>query len=527
MAATKPSSTVGALPAVLLPYQQRWLADKSEVKICEKSRRVGLSWAEASDCTLIAAAAKSAGGMDCWYIGYNQAMAQEFIRDVADWARQFNLAAEALGSEVLQDEDKDILAFAVKFSSGQRVTALTSSPRNLRGKQGVVVIDEAAFHDDFDGLLKAAMALLIWGGKVRIISTHFGADNRFNEVLQACRAGDLPYSVHRITFDEAIEQGLFKRVCLARGKAWSAAGEASWVADIRAQYAHNAAEELDCIPSNSSGAYLSRALIESRMVASTPVLRYSCKDGFEQLSDARRETDTADWLDGHVAPLLASLPKTARSSLGLDFGRSGDLSVLVPLLEMQGLQRECPCVIEMRNVPFKQQEQLVFYIADHLPRFGYGAFDARGNGQYLAEVAMQRYGSCSIAQVMLTQNWYLDNMPKMKAALEDGTLAGLPKDRDILDDLRAIQVVKGIPRIPEGKTKTGPGQQRHGDAAIALCLAWFASCQGGGAMEYIAVPKSTRLDEGQYSSDKLRMRPDPARDMAYGGDNKTKESAWL
>ncbi len=123
--------------------------------------------------------------MDCWYIGYNQAMAQEFVRDVAFWAKHFNVAAELLGEQVLQvlqDEDKDILTYAVKFASGQRVTALSSRPSNLRGKQGVVVIDEAAFHDDLSGLLKAAMALLIWGGKVRIISTHFGVDNKFNEV---------------------------------------------------------------------------------------------------------------------------------------------------------------------------------------------------------------------------------------------------------------------------------------------------------------------------------------------------------
>ena len=29
-------------PMVLLPYQQRWIADTNPVKVCEKSRRIGL-----------------------------------------------------------------------------------------------------------------------------------------------------------------------------------------------------------------------------------------------------------------------------------------------------------------------------------------------------------------------------------------------------------------------------------------------------------------------------------------------------
>ena len=181
-------------PAVLLPYQQRWVADKSPVKVCEKSRRVGISWAEASDDALTAAASREAGGDDTWYIGYNQDMAKEFIRDIAFWAKHYQLAAGEMEEVVLKDEDKDILTFVIKFASGFRVTALSSRPSNLRGKQGRVVIDEGAFHDDLQGLLKAAMALLMWGGKVRIISTHDGDGNPFNELVLDCRAKKVPYS---------------------------------------------------------------------------------------------------------------------------------------------------------------------------------------------------------------------------------------------------------------------------------------------------------------------------------------------
>lgn len=77
-------------PMALLPYQQAWCADQSPVKLCEKSRRIGLSWGEAADTALLAA---SGSGMDAWYIGYNKDMALEFIRDCANWAKFYNLAA--------------------------------------------------------------------------------------------------------------------------------------------------------------------------------------------------------------------------------------------------------------------------------------------------------------------------------------------------------------------------------------------------------------------------------------------------
>ena len=72
------------------------------------------------------------------------------------------------------------------------------------------------------------MALLMWGGQVHIISTHDGVDNPFNELINDVRAGKKPYSVHRITFDEAVEQGLYRRICLRLGKDWTPQGEAAW-----------------------------------------------------------------------------------------------------------------------------------------------------------------------------------------------------------------------------------------------------------------------------------------------------------
>ncbi|WP_432719859.1 terminase family protein [Jeongeupia wiesaeckerbachi] len=473
---TVAESRLDRAPTVLLPYQQRWCADETPVKLMEKSRRIGLSWGEAADSALLAASQR---GMDVWYIGYNKDMAQEFIRDCADWAKHYSLAAGEIEQteEVFKDGDdeKAILSFVIRFASGFRITALSSRPSNLRGKQGRVIIDEAAFHENLAELLKAAMALLMWGGQVHIISTHDGVDNAFNELVTDSRSGKKPYSLHRVTFDDALADGLYRRICLRRGIEWTADGEAVWAKEIRDFYGDDAEEELDCVPKNSGGAWLSRALIESRMSADTPVLRWVCKEGFELLPDHIRTAECRDWLEAELAPLLAALPADAISFNGEDFGRSGDLSVHVPLIQTQNLVRRVPFIIELRNVPFRQQEQVAFYLLDRLPRFTGGAFDARGNGQFLAEVAMQRYGASRIQQVMLSESWYREHMAPVKAALEDGTLVDLPQDADVLADLRAVQIIKGVPRIPDSRTTGADKGKRHGDAAVAVALAYFAS----------------------------------------------------
>ena len=217
--------------SILLPYQRRWIADRAQVKVAEKSRRIGLTWTEAADRALGAAVA-GRGGMDGWYIGYNKDMALEFVETAAMWARRFDKAARAIEEIAVTDESRDILAYRIRFASGHKIVALSSRPSNLRGKQGCAVIDEAAFHDDLAGLLKAALAFTMWGGLVRIISTHNGASNAFNQLVCDVRAGRLPYSIHRVTLDDALAQGLYRKICETLDREWSPEAESAWRREI-------------------------------------------------------------------------------------------------------------------------------------------------------------------------------------------------------------------------------------------------------------------------------------------------------
>lgn len=460
---------------ILLGYQKRWIADESPLKIAEKSRRTGLTWAEAADAALCASTARTEGGTNHFYVGSSKEMAREFIQAVAMWAKAFDRAAGEIQSEVLEDDDKDILTFVVHFASGFKVQALSSNPSNLRGMQGNVTIDEAAFHDRLAEVLKAALALTMWGAKVRLISTHNGTDNLFNELIQDSRAGKKRYSVHRITLDDACEEGLYQRICQIKGDEWSQEKEDQWKADLLRDTAtrEDALEEYYCVPKSGGGTYLSRAMIEACM-DEAPVVRFEGTTEFNAWPEHLRQAEVRDWCETHLLPLLKDLDPEERHAFGEDFGRTADLTVIAPMAISQQLQRRVPFLVELRNMPFKQQEQILFYIVDRLPRLQYGALDARGNGQYLAEQAQEEYGSERVEAVMLSQSWYLDSMPRFKAAFEDAGIV-VPKDADVLDDLRALQVIKGIPKLPDAKT--GADKSRHGDAAIALALAYYASHQ--------------------------------------------------
>lgn len=501
-------SAAEALPEALLPYQQELLAATRahEVVVVEKSRRIGVTWAIAADAVLSAALERPAGGEDVLYLGYKLDLAREFIDTCAMWASAFALAAGEVQQFLFRDgEDRDIQAYRIKFASGFDVVALSSRPRSLRGRQGYVILDEAAYHDDLQGVLKAALALLIWGGRVLVISTHDGVENPFNELCEEVRAGKRPFCLLRFPFDDAVEQGLYRRVCLARGLEWSEPGERAWVEGIRRFYGADAAEELDCIPRDGGGKYLSRALLEARAVE-LPILRLTLPSEFVDLPEPARVAEIDDWLREHAEPVLDRLDPSLRSFLGEDFARSGDLTILWPLQIHRTLRRVTPFIFELRNVPFTSQWQVVRWLINRLPRFGGAAFDSGVNGAYLAEVARQQYGPALIAEVQITEHWYREAMPVLKAAIEDDSI-DLAKDAEVIDDFRAVELIRGVPRPRHTQGEEG---KRHGDSAIACALALHAS------REMDSGPMRFHAAGGRVSSLAYAYDPDLHRGPSQG-----------
>ena len=128
--------------------------------------------------------------------------------------------------------------------------------------------------------------------------------------------------------------------------------------------------------------------------------------------------------------------------------------------------------------------------------------DARGNGQYLAEVAAQEFGSTRIAQVMLSTEWYRQNMPPFKARFEDRTIH-IPLNADVVADLRCIKMLNGVAKVPDNaRVKGSDGKDRHGDSAIALCLLEFAVKKMEPAeIDYTPGPDRHRMEDPDIDDD--------------------------
>lgn len=476
------------VPMVLLPYQARWHADTATVRIGEKSRRIGFSWGCHAAEGALEASRPGIKGMDQFYMGYNLGMAAENIGDVATFARAYGFAVSEITvrrhresvlvtdstGAVLRNEKKDITTYKIQFASGHVYEALSSNPHNWRGRQGHARIDEAAFHPNLAEVVKAALAFRLWGGRISITSTHNGDDNQFNLWLRDIQAGKLNWSRHKVTFDDALRDGFYRRVCLVRGIQWTAGGEAQYRAEAYADYPEqaDADEELGVIPKKGSGAYFTRVLIEQCQDETVPVVRWQKETDWVTNPDRTREAST--WCDEVLRPLLDRMPRDRRTAYGQDFGRSGDLSVMLPGQSDGGSKWRPPFVVELRNIPFDVQQLVLFFILDRLPLLQAAWFDSRGNGQSHAEAALQRYGAMRVRMVMLTAAWYGEHFPPYKAAYEDQTFIA-PPGEDWIADHRRVVLKRGVPGIDDGHDKGSDGGQRHGDAAVSGVLFYGAS----------------------------------------------------
>jgi len=519
------------LPKVLLPYQAKavGLLDGASrnVLFVEKSRRVGLTWGLAAYAVLRAGRERAAKGMDVMYISYSQEMTREFIDACAMWAKAFSIAA--MDSDELLFEDanpadptdtKHIQAFRIRFASGFEILALSSAPRGLRGKQGAVIIDEAAFVDSLPELLKSALAFLMWGGQVVVCSTHNGTDNPFNQTIQDILAGRSRYQHLRIDFDDALRDGLYQRICLVTGETWTPEAEAEWRQNIIDSYGDGADEELFCIPTQGTGAWLPAPLIEARMTAEAPVLRLELPADYMQMNHLQQAILLAPFMK-QLAEALVALDLRPHYALGFDFGRVADLSTLSLLAIEQRLKRRETLSIEMRNVPGKEQKLIVGAVLERVKgRLVGAAFDATGMGWTVAEDMGRKYGLKEaedgpglVWAIKFTEEWYRLQMPPLKGAFEDDQIQLIP-DAEHLADLRMVKLIRGIPRVPpvrEGET----GKKRHGDYAIALALAHFASRMRWVEYGYRPVAHRHEIQPGQ-----MHMTADAAdwEDLASGAE---------
>lgn len=417
-----------------LPYQVAWLQDTSRYKICEKSRRIGMTYVQSYEDVRDAA---RADGMDVWFSSADESAAREYILYCKQWAKLFDAAARDLG-EIVLNRDDDVKVLAIEFASGKRINALTSNPTRFNSKGGKVVLDEFAKHKDQDGMWKAAQPVTVRGFPMRIISTYEGRGNRYYRMVQDCKQGKSPWKLHSTTIIDAVNQGLADQI---EGRSLTPAEREAWLVQARelAGDEETWQQEYLCNPIDEATAWLTWDLIQS---AEHP------EAGNPEAYERSRGI----------------------CYVGMDIARRRDLTVIWVLEKVGDIlwTRE---VVSMKGASFASQQAELDRVFRQY-RVMRCCLDQTGMGEVIVEQAQATYGRYRVEGVLFNGAVKQDLAIVGKQKFEDRLLR-IPVDKAIRESHHAIRKVTtaaGNPRFDSDRSEVG-----HADEYWSHMLAIHAA----------------------------------------------------
>lgn len=433
-----------------LPYQKKWILDNSRIKIMEKSRQIGMSWTAAY--SLVRRHSLSSAKLDSWVSSRDDTQAKLFIEDCKKFAKILNVAVcELSGGDICREDSSSSKVLA--FANNTRINSLSSNPDAQAGKRGARILDEFALHPDPKKLYSIAYPGITWGGSLEIISTHRGRENFFNKLIEEVRYKGNPkhISLHRVTLQDALEQGFLKKLKAAVGEESPILemDEGSYFDYIKNSCADYSSfmQEYMCEPFDDSSSFLS----------------------YDSLL-ACAYKDDENWRKISGGDLY----------MGIDVGRAKDLSVFW-LLEKLGDTLYTRAVKTFQNAKFSEQELELFSFLKN-PKLRRVCIDQTGIGRQFAERAAERFGESRIEGVSFTLSSKEELAYPLKTRFEDCKIR-IPGDSEIFADLRGVKrrssLLGGVRFVAES-TKDG-----HSDRFWALALANRAAHGAGGAIELI------------------------------------------
>jgi len=460
-------------------YQWRWIRDESPMKLAEKSRRIG--WTYATSYRRVTKALRQPG-LDCWVSTRDLSTAKEFVRDCARWCRLANVVATGLeGDQVEVVGPGDITAQLIGFPNGSRIYVLTSNPDALAGKGGDVVLDEFALHKDATLLWQVAQPTAsVWGYQLEVISTHRGKNTQFNKFcIDAKARNKMGWSFYSVNIVQACEQGLIDRINKATAKRGiKPISQADFIQTQRDRCATEEQwlQEFMCTPQDDMGSLLTYELITA------------CEAPWEELRQEKRGK--------------SALPRY----MGMDIGRRHDLSVIV-VLEDAGpiaLTRE---VKIMEKTPYHVQQDILYaMIKAHEPRRV--CIDSNGIGDMLAEEAQRKFGTYMVEPVKFTAPSKESMAMVMLRTFQDKAIR-VPDDYDIREDLHKVE--KQVTAAGNIRFVAPSDDDGHADRFWAFALALEAKGTSEGP------PRGMRIggDESPAQAARRNLRPDHSGDHRH------------
>lgn len=459
-------------------YQQAWILDESQMKLAEKSRRIG--WTYATSYRRVVKALR-VPGLDCWVSTRDLSTAKEFVRDCLQWVRLANLVGQVtLGTEVINIE-KNVSAQVIKFPNDSRIYVLTSNPDALAGKGGDIVLDEFALHKDQQLLWQVALPTAsVWGYQIEVISTHRGKNTLFNRFVKDAKARNtMGWSFFSITIVQAAEQGLVDRINAATAKrGGKPLTPAEFVALQRKRCATEGQwnQEFMCQPQDDLGSLLTYDMIAG------------CSLPWEKL-----RTDPSVVLGSRFA--------------GMDIARRRHKSVIWIVEEFGAIQwTRRVCVMEDTKLRHQRETFCAMYRAWGCSG---GGIDATGIGLQLAEDAQDDLGvGESLQAVTFTAANQNEMANLMVKSFQDLTVR-VPEDRAIEESLHKVE--KAVTDKGNITYVAPDDEDGHADEFWALALALRSTRQGSGPVRGMALGNPIDRD-GPPDPEARRHRPDHSYD---------------
>jgi len=430
--------------AIFLPYQGKWIADESRLKLMEKSRQIGISWSTAYAAD--ARTGQQGARHDQWVSSRDDVQARLFLEDCKQFATILDMAAQDMG-EVVIDATTRQTGYVLTFASGRRIISMSSNPDAQAGKRGGRILDEFALHPDPRKLWAIAYPGITWGGSMELISTHRGSHNFFNQLVREVKEKGNPkgISLHTVTLQDALDQGFLYKLqqALPDDDERQAMDEAAYFDFVKSGCADEESfqQEYMCRPADDDAAFLEYDLIAS--------------------AEYPQGTDWGAIEGGELY-------------LGLDIGRKHDLTVIW-VLEKLGDVLYTRHVEALRNMSKPDQEKIIWPWMQRCQR---SALDYTGLGIGWGDDAQAKFGKYKVETVSFSGKVKEALAYPVRGAMEDRKLR-IPYDPAIRADLRAVTkqtTAAGNIRFTAERTPDG-----HSDRFWSLALAIHAAGQGGGA----------------------------------------------
>jgi phage FluMu gp28-like protein len=464
----------------VLPYQDRWIMDDSQLKVAVWSRQSGKSFAAALRAVL-----KCMGSRTQYIIlSKGERQSRMFMEKVKDFCVFFKRLKALPAFNELETDDKTMEIYFPKNRS--RIIGLPANPDTARGYSGHIVLDEFAFHGDAHKIYAACFPIITRGYSIEVISTPNGTAGKFYEIAKAaglvgspiadkpspdcaeqssakgdaelCSAQSGLWSGHRVDIYDAVAQGLPADINLLRS---GCDDEETWLQEYGCQFLSDAQN------------YIPVELISTCVheEATTEVPGYGTRDTEHGEGPSRGARDLY---------------------MGVDIGRKRDLTIAW-LFEKVGGVLWSRRLLVMKGMNFDQQEKEICRLIDGgaapcpvsrvpCPVVRRCCVDQSGIGMMLAEHLVQRYGAM-VEPVTFTAPLKERLAPLVKMAFEERTVR-IPDNREVRADINSVKrfvTLAGNVRFDAEHTDRG-----HADRFWALAMVVNAASEPSSHFDEIA-----------------------------------------